>query len=497
VANLLKRFRSQRQTDWPALPLQDWVNFFNYSGQTYPYALTSNSTSLDGHHEDIPQTFAGYVEGIYKRNSVVFACMEARRQLFSEARFQYQRVLNGVPGKLFGTQGLSLLEDPWQNGTSGDLLSRMISDADLSGNAYMARVRGVNGPELMRLRPDWVTIVIGSRRDVDTVAGDPGAEILGYIYVNKDRREVGGNPGNKPDVTSFLAEEVAHFAPIPDPTANFRGMSWLSPLLGDALGDQAITTQKSSLYENAAYLQTVVTLSEDIEEDAFNDWITTFNTQHQGTANAYKTLFLGGGADVKVLGADVQKLDLTSVQAHSEARICMAARVPAILAGVSEGLDSATYSNYQTARRVFADGTMRPLWREACASLQKLVPPERNSRLWYDDRHISFLREDGQDAAKIRQTNAVAIRELINAGFDPESVVKAVNNDDLSQLDHTGLVSVQLQPPGSDVNNQNTAAPGGPGGNGNGALLPGGNGSNSNTNGNGNGKPQLPSGVNN
>jgi hypothetical protein len=93
--------------------------------------------------------------------------------------------------------------------------------------------------------------------------------------------------------------------------------------------------------------------------------------------------------------------------------------------------------------------TLRPLWREASASLAPIIAVPAGSELWYDDRDISALQQDQTDAAAIQQTQAITIRELINAGFEPETVVAAVMAGDYGLLQHTGLVSVQLQEPGS------------------------------------------------
>jgi hypothetical protein len=69
--------------------------------------------------------------------------------------------------------------------------------------------------------------------------------------------------------------------------------------------------------------------------------------------------------------------------------------------------------------------------------------------LWYDDRDIPFLQEDLKDTAEIQQLQASTITMLIRDGYTPESAVAAVTNDEWSLLQHTGLVSVQLQAPGS------------------------------------------------
>jgi hypothetical protein len=83
--------------------------------------------------------------------------MAVRARLFSEARFQFQRMRAGRPGDLYGTEALKPLESPWTNGTTSQLLKRALLDVDLAGNFYAVR-RG----KIRRLRPDWVTIIAGS-----------------------------------------------------------------------------------------------------------------------------------------------------------------------------------------------------------------------------------------------------------------------------------------------------------------------------------------------
>jgi hypothetical protein len=80
--------------------------------------------------------------------------------------------------------------------------------------------------------------------------------------------------------------------------------------------------------------------------------------------------------------------------------------------------------------------------------MQTLVPPPHGSaQLWYDDRDIAFLRADRKDVAVIQQTQAATVASLVNAGYKPESVIKALLAEDWGLLQHTGLYSVQLQPP--------------------------------------------------
>jgi hypothetical protein len=189
----------------------------------------------------------------------------------------------------------------------------------------------------------------------------------------------------------------------------------------------------------------------DIDEDKFDRFVETFEKHHQGVGNAYKTLYLMAGTEVDVVGKDLKEMDFRVTQGAGEVRIANAAGMHAVILGLSEGLagSSLNQGNFQAARRLVADKTMRPLWRNFCGSMETIMPPPTGSRLWIDVSDIPFLREDAKDAAEIQAQHAVSIRQLVDAGFTPESVVEAITAGDLGRLDHTGLFSVQLQPPGT------------------------------------------------
>jgi phage portal protein BeeE len=393
----------------------------------------SYTTTRDGKPvEDIPNEFIGYVQQGYKANGPLFAIILARLMLFSEARFQFRRLTNGRPGDLFGTKALSLLEHPWPNGTTGELLARMEQDVSLAGNFYCVN----EGDRLRRLRPDWVSIIL-----TGDPAEDPAVDVAGYAY----------RPGGYGDPVPYLPDQIAHWSPIPDPEALYRGMSWVSPVVRELQADDAATRHKDAFFRNGAKPGLVVSLKESVREEQFKKFVRAMNESHQGSDSAYKTLFLAGGADVTVAGSNLQQLDFRGTQGAGETRLCAAGGVPPIIVGLSEGLASATYSNYGMARRKFGDHWARPQWRSACAALSNIITVPGGAELWYDDNDIAFLREDQKDAAEIQSTQAGTINTLITAGFTPESAITAVTNGDMTMLVHTGLVSVQLQPPGGGV----------------------------------------------
>lgn len=405
-----------------------------YNGNTYTF-LTNGT--LEGNAEKVGDGFVGYVAGAYKSNGVVFACMTARQMLFSEARFQYRTLTNGRPGKLFGTKDLAVLERPWPGGTTGDLLSRMIQDADLAGNAFILR----EGDRLSRLRPDWVLILY------DREPWDATSEPVGYAY-----QPGGPSSGNK--VVTYGAEQIAHFMPIPDPTSPWRGMSWITPVLREIEADMAATAHKDALFTKGGTPNMIVKADPTVTKELFDAVVNAYREGHEDASNAGKAWFVQAGFDPEVVGANLQQLDFKATQGAGETRIAAASGIHPVIVGLSEGLQGSALNagNFTSARRLTADKTLRPLWRNVSGSLEKLVPTGQVSnlraQLWYDEMDIAFLREDEHDAAEIQQVNATAIRQLIDGGFDPDSAVNAVVSGDLSLLQHTGLLSVQLQEPG-------------------------------------------------
>lgn len=425
------------------MSFQDYVALIG--GQQYPLGL--NTTWSGGNEEPAPAGYEQMALRLFADNPVVFSAVATRLAVFSQARLRWRRFQNGRPQNLFGDQRLSLFERPWPGGTTADLLARMIIHADLGGNAYVWN----SGRRLHLWRPDWVSIVLGSNLDADHPAQAEDVEVVGYLY----------HPGGPQSGTArlYLPGEVAHFAPTPDPLSHYRGMSWLTPVIREIQADKAATEHKFRFFENAATPNLVIKFDPSVEREKVKAFKELVDEEHAGTLNAYKTLYLGGGADATVVGANMQQLEFAATQGKGETRIAMASGVPAVVLGASEGLQGSSLNagNYQSAKRAFSDIRLQHLWNNAASSLGVLVPQTSVAvELAFDTSAIPFLQDDLKDTAEIQQKRAQAIRALAEAGYEPDSVVEAVNNDDLSLLQHTGVFSVQLQPPGSDQSNSVT-----------------------------------------
>ena len=770
----------------------DWASqYMGFNNNYYPISSMSRS----GNKQEQPDNdFGAYVRGAYKSHGPIFACCMARMTVFTEIRFVWQKIAaeGGRPGDLTRTDELRILERPWRNGNTSDLLARAIQDVDMCGNHYVIAEGVGDNRRLRRLRPDWVDIVLTESPD-QAVESD----VAGYVY----------RPGGTSDPDRWVLYPadgsngaIAHWAPIPDPEAMYRGMSWITPVLREMMSDKAATEHKLKFFENAApqpldakiltprgwstmgemlpgsevigsdghphrvaevlpqgkraiyrvtfndgtwaestadhlwqvsnsydrklnrsrtmtlqeiadsvqhdcgvyrwsvqnvdpiqyavgddlpldpyalgvllgdgcfggasvscasndrdvqeleeafsaalpstvqirtrsrrgngseiqfsrakgsdkenwlkgrirelgldkalhdqkfvpemYMRAgvkdrlavlqglidtdgsvqgasvrftttsqvlaeqvaelclslggnatvvptprsgenvklqwtvhirrlpdwavpcrlsrkvsayrpaervgryrtivgveyirdaeaqcirvessdslyvtngmvlthncpniAVSLKETVTEEQFRQFMETMNETKHGIDHVYETLYLGGGADVKVIGADMKQMDFRAVQGLSETRVAAAARVPAIIAGFSEGLQGSSLNqgNFQAAKDQFGDATLRPLWRSLCSAYEDLVPHQKDMRLWYDDREIPFLRQDRKEVADIQSAQSRAIGYLIMQGYTPDSIVESVVKEDYTLLEHTGLYSVQLIPPGASA----------------------------------------------
>jgi phage portal protein BeeE len=229
-------------------------------------------------------------------------------------------------------------------------------------------------------------------------------------------------------------------------------MSWITPVVRQLINDKLMSRHQTKFFENGATPNMVISMDAAVSYEQFKKFKEQMNLEHRGVENAYKTLTVGGGADVTIAGLNFEQMAFTDVMGRGETRLAAAAGVPPVIAGFSEGLQGSSLNagNYKASWRRFTDGTMVHLWANMCGSLQEIVPPpDGGSRLWYDTGSVPSLREDAMDMATIMETKAKIVRTLGDGGWDPESVKQFVMAEDFGLLKHSGRLSVQLQEPGA------------------------------------------------
>jgi phage portal protein BeeE len=389
--------------------------------------LTTSYASAD--REPVLPQLAQFAQNANSSSSIVFSAILIRMALFSEATMKYQALDDK---HLFGNQSLAKIEHPFgPDSTTGDLLARAEQDVSMAGNSYTWDPPGED--RLVRLRPDWTTIV---SEVVYVDGGDP--EHPGWY-----RRPVGywhePPKGVLDRGRGFLApaEEVVHWHPVPDPAADFRGMSWLTPVMRDVQGDDGLTRYKIKYLENSASPNLLIRYAQKLQPGTVDSVRERMHARYGGVDNAFKTLVLDQGADVTVIGNSLAQMDFSGVSAVGVERILAAAMVPAVLAGL-EPLRGAG-RGFQESMQKFANIWARPHWRSFCGAFSRIMDVPAGNRLWFDTSDIAALQDGEMERGQAALVRAQALLALVQAGYTHESAIAAVDAMDLSQLKAGGV----------------------------------------------------------
>ena len=107
------RFWEQEERAFPPMSVSEYIDLTGFSFGGSNYQVVPSTTMAPQKEERVDPSFAGYIRQVYKTNGPIYSCMAVRLRLFSEVRFQWSQMQQGRRGKLFGTQELDSLENPW------------------------------------------------------------------------------------------------------------------------------------------------------------------------------------------------------------------------------------------------------------------------------------------------------------------------------------------------------------------------------------------------
>lgn len=407
-----------QERSFPPGWLAQQLSTMRYAGNVYAPSTTwgrDESPVLSGEREALSS------------NGVVYGIFRTRADLFAQARFVWRRAGAGprpMAADTFVDAKLDVLARP------AGILERCELDVACTGASFWVR----DGAELRNLPAEHCTIVSGSDRHPSDPAVAWDARRVGLIYQPL---------GVEPEVWPW--GEVGAYVPEADPSARWRGMSWLRPAMEDVAGDNGARRFLTRYFENSATPNSVVVFPADVMRETVEAFRDVFLSKHEGVERAFRTAFLGGGADLKVVGSTLKDLDSSSVRTQVHRDIAAAAGVPVVAAGIEQG----TYANSKEANRALADRKVRYLWARAVDCFAPLVAAPTGGSLWVDVSGVAALQADALDDASVMAQQAQTMRTLVDGGFTPLSVIDAVTTGDMSRLTHSGLLSVQTQAPGS------------------------------------------------
>ncbi len=330
-------------------------------------------------------------------NSAVIACLSVLATSFAEpgllvatrnAEGDYAQDMNHPMARLFRKP------NPYM--TQQLLANYIVTSLNANGDAFIYKNRNQRGQvvELVPLMPHLVE-----------AKGNENELITHFDY-----QPQGGMQGE--DSVKIEKKDMIHLRQAVDPNNMRRGLAPLRGVLREIAGDEAAGQYTAALLHNMAVPGVILSPRDDqmggpTREEA--EAIADMYKQKFGGKNRGAPMVLSGAMNVEIVSFSPDQMKLAELRRIPEERVSAVLGVPAILAGLGAGLDSATYSNTKELREFFTESKLVPMWNMVAQDLtHQLLRPEfdssDNEYAEFDISNVRALADDKDNLYKRMNT---------------------------------------------------------------------------------------------
>ena len=323
-----------------------------------------------------PESYGGY----YPKSALVYSAIKLRQDAVARVPLVVYR---GEGERPAGAEhpAQRLLDRPNPFWTRGELWRATETYLGLWGSAFWGLERDAGGrvAEIRPLRPDRMRVVPDEERYV-----------RGFVYM------AGGQ-----QAASYLPEDVVWMRYF-NPLEEYAGLSPMAPLrLSADMGLDSLRASRSALLNDSTpgiFIETQDTPSDDEVREFHERW----EARYRGVDKVRRPAFLSGGMSVRSLGFSPREMEYFRSMRWSLEDV---SRVYGVPKPMLADLEQATFSNFNTARRVFWEDTIVPqlgFYEEALNA--GLMPGlgDGTLRAGFDVSEVEALRETENDRAKRR-----------------------------------------------------------------------------------------------
>ena len=276
-----------------------------------------------------------------------------------------------------------LLDTPNPFWTRGDLWRSTETYLGLWGSAYWGLERDGQGQvvEIWPLRPDKMRVI-----------PDPDRYIKGFVYLGQGQRLI-----------PYVPEDIVwihYFNPLDE----YAGLSPIAPLrLSADMGLDALRANRNNLSNDSTpglFVETADSPTDDEVKEFYQRWESRF----KGVDKVRRPVLLSGGMKATNLGFSPKDMEYIESLRWSLEDVARVYGIPKAMMGDIERI---TFSNFQTARRVFWEDTIVPQLIFYQEALQQMLLPnfgDPSLTVEFDLTVVEALRENENDKAKRRQT---------------------------------------------------------------------------------------------
>jgi HK97 family phage portal protein len=336
-----------------------------------------------------------------KSSTYVYACINAiARAVSSVPWYVYQQKKAGEWEVIANHPLEALIDKPTPFHSRKDLMTGMVQHLYLGGNSLFTKVRGGGTvTELWQMPPDAIK-VIPDRKNF----------ISHYEY-------------NKEGIRKRIEQADILHNKFLDPSNPYWGISPIQA--GARLVDsdvEAVKFQKVSL-QNRAITDGIFSFEHPLTKQQWEEAREMVRQQHQGTENARTPWVLGAGAQWTSMSLSPVEMDFLNSRKFNREEICSIFQVPPPIVGI---MDTSTYNNIETARKIFWQDTIIPLLEDIKDCFNLALTPEFGTgiELSYDVSNVQALQTSNQE--KIANATSLfamgvpfnMINQKLELGFD-------------------------------------------------------------------------------
>ena len=349
-------------------------------------------------------------------NSAVMNCLNWIQRNFIQAPLGVYRTTADDEREMVDNHPMiELLKQPNPFYQDIDLWYGTLLSYHLDGNAYWLKARNARGfgvPTEIWYEPHW---------SIKPHWPEDGSAFIDYY-----ERRVNGT------IERIPVENVIHFRNGINPANPRYGMAPIKAALLNIFTDTEVNLWVAALCRNMAIPGVVMTpteligMSAEKAEAIKQTWKRKFGGDNRG-----EPLMLDFPASVQTIGFDPEQMNFSAISNMAETRIAGALGIPAIVAGLSAGLDSSTYNNLENLRKAAFEECLIPTWKILAGQLtrQMLIDYERDVRATglraeFDTSEIRALQENQgekeQRAIEALMAGVATLNETRQQfGYDP------------------------------------------------------------------------------
>ena len=364
----------------------------------------------------------------YRTNEVAYACISLKMKTISEPRVRiWDKVEEEFIDDGDNEEFFRFMEQPCPDITETDFHAANQMYLDIAGVLAWEKDMS-NGGSLLAIypmMPQYCSYMRGEGRLLRAIRYQP---YTGLPYLDIDRSRV---------VLMMYA----------DP--NYFGLKPLSPtmVMSDIIKvDNDMTTMLETFIQNGAFISGVLTSEQIINESDARFAKERFRESHGGVNKAGDILVVGKGLNYERMGQTFREMVFPEVDARSETRICMGYSVPPILVSAKSGMDRATYSNYEQARKAWYEEYVTSQWKFLAERYTKDILIHFDSNpdhvLRFDTKEVKALQED-RTAQWTRATQAYKDRVIVRNDALKEMGLTPLEDNDPLAMEYYQTAMVQ------------------------------------------------------